>query len=327
MSDPYMTMGKIRGLQTVSSQANVFTILAFDHRESFVKMLGDESAKYDEIVEAKCTVVKALAPHASAVLLDPLYGAAQVIAKGALPGRTGLMVAVEESGYTGEPTERMTRLLDHWGVEKIKRMSANAVKILIYYHPEAGNISHKLEELVHRLSQECEKYDLPFFIEPVTYSIDPSIKKESPAFASQRQKLVLETARRLSKLGPDVMKMEFPVDSHVETDEKTWAKACEALSEASARPWALLSAGVDYDLFKQQVRIACQHGASGYIAGRAVWKEALQVSDREREKWLERVGAARLDELTEIADRYARPWTEFYPRMENLVREGWYRSY
>jgi tagatose 1,6-diphosphate aldolase len=326
MSNSYNTVGKIRGLQATSSEANVFTILAFDHRDSFMRMLGGD-AKYDQIVATKSVIVKALATHSSAILLDPLYSAGQMIVKGLLPRRVGLLVSVEESGYSGDPTERMTNLLDKWGVEKVKRMGADAVKILIYYHPEAGDTTHDLERLVQQVAEDCTENDLPLFLEPVTYSIDPDVKKESQAYASQREKLVLETARRLSKLGPDIMKMEFPVDSHFETDEKTWAKACEALSEASERPWALLSAGVDYDLFKRQVRVACQHGASGFIGGRALWKEALQYSGKEQTHWLEKVAAARLDELSEIANKYARPWTDFFPKMENLLHEGWYKAY
>jgi len=51
--------------------------------------LAPQAVTYAEVVAAKSDVVRALAPHASAVLLDPVYGAAQVIASGALPGALG----------------------------------------------------------------------------------------------------------------------------------------------------------------------------------------------------------------------------------------------
>lgn len=48
--------------------------------------------------------MRILAPHVSAVLLDPEYSAAQSIANRALPSRTGLVVAIEETGYGGSLT-------------------------------------------------------------------------------------------------------------------------------------------------------------------------------------------------------------------------------
>ena len=92
MLENSLSIGKVRGLAATSTPEGVFTILAFDHRQSFVKMLNPnapQAVTYTEVVAAKSDVVRALAPHASAVLLDPVYGAAQVIANGALPGPPG----------------------------------------------------------------------------------------------------------------------------------------------------------------------------------------------------------------------------------------------
>ena len=41
-------------------------------------------------------VIRALAPYATGSLLDPEIGAAQCIADGSLPGRAGLLVAVDD---------------------------------------------------------------------------------------------------------------------------------------------------------------------------------------------------------------------------------------
>jgi tagatose 1,6-diphosphate aldolase len=329
MTVTFASVGKIRALSATSTRSHVFTILAFDHRGSFIKMLEKNSTQveFGDIIRAKSKIIQALSPHASAVLLDPLYSASQSIMNQSLPGDVGLLVALEESGYSGEPTERMTVLLDGWSVAKIKKMGANAVKILIYYHPDGGKITEELDQLVMAVIQDCQKSDIPLFLEPVTYSINPLIKKDSEQFAANRQNLVIRTAHRLGTIGPDILKMEFPVDSNRDKDIKNWEAACAALTEAAPRPWALLSAGVDYELFKKQVEVACRHGASGYIAGRAVWKEAVGMPNKEQEDWLKSVGVTRLDELSEIAHRYARPWTEYYPDMENVISEGWYKTY
>ncbi|HUV91651.1 MAG TPA: hypothetical protein VMV80_01065 [Anaerolineales bacterium] len=96
---------------------------------------------------------------------------------------------------------------------------------------------------------------------------------------------------------------------------------------ASPCPWAVLSAGVDFETFARQVEVACKSGASGFIGGRAVWKEGISMPDGVRESWLKKVAAARLARLTEIANQYARPWREYYPDLAKAAPEGWYTSY
>jgi tagatose 1,6-diphosphate aldolase len=330
MTDNHLTIGKIHGLTGTSTPNGAFAILAFDHRKSFVKMLNPEAPQnvpYQEVVAVKSTIVRVLSPYASAVLLDPVYSAAQTIANGSLPGTTGLLVAVEETGYGGTSTERVSELLSDWSVDKIKRMGADAVKLLIYYHPERCELTEQQERFTSQVIAACRKADIALFLEPLSYSIDPEVDKGSPAFASQRPDIITEIARRLGNLGPDVLKLEFPVDSNLEPDEAKWAEACEAVSIASPCPWAVLSAGVDFDTFARQVEIACKSGASGFIGGRAVWKEGISMPADEREAWLKKVASARLARLTEIANQYARPWREYYPDLAKAAPEGWYTSY
>ena len=330
MLENSLSIGKVRGLAATSTPEGVFTILAFDHRQSFVKMLNPnapQAVTYTEVVAAKSDVVRLLAPHASAVLLDPVYGAAQTIASGALPGRAGLLIAIEESGYTGSDLARVSSLLPGWSVEKAKRMGADAVKFLVYYHPYAGELTALQEEMIADVIRSCREADLAFFLEPVSYSIDPDLTKNSAGFAAQLPGLMVEIARRLGALGPDVLKLEFPGNATYDTDEASWERACRAVSAASPRPWAVLSAGVDFEVFSRQVEVACRAGASGYIAGRSLWKEGIPLPSAGRVEFLNTVAAGRLDRLTEIAGRYARPWRDFFPGLANEIQEGWHMSY
>jgi tagatose 1,6-diphosphate aldolase len=89
----------------------------------------------------------------------------------------------------------------------------------------------------------------------------------------------------------------------------------------------VLSAGVDFEVFTRQVGIACRAGASGYIAGRSLWKEGIPLPAAEREDFMRTVAASRLDRLAESAGRYARPWQDFFPGLADSVQEGWYLSY
>ena len=321
-----LTIGKIHGLHRCSSPDGTFTILALDHRGNLKRAINPndpDSVPYQTIVQLKQDLTSVLSPKADGMLLDPVYGAAQMIASGALHAHTGLLVAVEKTGYAGDPTERETRILPGWGVEKIARMGAAAVKLLVYYHPEAPNRLIQ-EGIIQQVASECQDFDIPFFLEPLSYSLDPN-KKKLPSL--ERQQVVVETARRLTPMGVDVLKAEFPVDIEGDTDIENWHKACRALTAASVTPWVLLSAGVSFEDFRRQTEIACKEGACGVLAGRAVWKEAVSLKGESRMNFLETTATARLGTLGNLVKAHARSWLDYHPNLTSFVEEGWYLDY
>jgi tagatose 1,6-diphosphate aldolase len=309
----------------------IFAICAMDHRGSLRRLIGDgEKAGYEEMVDRKLELCANLAPHASAVLLDPSYGAAQCIARGVLPKSTGLIVSTEASGYGGGSEFRFTELLDGWDVGKIKRMSASAAKLLVYYRPDLIELAARLLDMVNAIGLECEKYDLPFVVEPLSYPIGEETR--NPAhFAVVKEELVLKTARQITESPIDLLKTEFPADLRYKKDKAEAAELCRQLDEASAVPWVVLSAAVDFETFCQQVEIACQSGASGFLAGRAIWQEAMSIDKtRERAKFLATVGADRLKRLNEIAGKYATPWYKKLGLTSGELAptsESWYQEY
>src|SRR5207237_9969371 len=84
----------------------------------------------------------------------------------------------------------------------------------------------------------------------------------------------------------------------------------KSLDEGCDVPWVVLSAGVDIELFREQVRLACRGGASGFLGGRAIWKNAVRLPAEERRRFLATEGQENLRGLIEIAQKYARPWME-----------------
>ncbi len=319
-----LSIGKLRGLQQCATEAGAITVFALDHRNNLRRALhpdAPERTTSQEMSAFKAEVVREVAPAASAVLLDPQVGAAQIIAANVLPGGTGLVSAVEATGYTGDPAARQSRILPGWSVAKAKRMGANAVKLLVYYRPDAPTAAD-IETLVQQVAADCAAQDIPLMLEPLSYSLNPAQKKLPN---TERRRVVIETARRLTLPGVDVLKAEFPLDVSIEPDERIWAAACAELSQASAAPWVLLSAGVSYETYLRQVAIACQQGASGVAAGRAVWKEAVELSGADRSDFLRRIAAPRMARLTDLCNALARPWTDFY-RAES-VGDDWYERY
>jgi tagatose 1,6-diphosphate aldolase len=321
-----LTIGKIRGLQRCAAPNGTFTILALDHRGNLKRALNPkdpDSVSYQEIVGFKRALTGILSVAADGMLLDPVYGAAQTIASGELSPGTGLLVAVEKTGYAGDPTGRESQILPGWGVEKIARMGAAAVKLLLYYHPDAPNAASQ-EAVLEQVARDCVQYDLPLFLEPLSYSLDPKTPKLP---TGEKRQVVIVTARRLTPMGVDVLKAEFPLNISEDSDENAWAEACQALSKASVVPWVLLSAGVSFEQFVRQTLIACQAGASGVLAGRAVWKEAVNLGGDDRTRFLYATATERLNQLAKMVATYAKPWTDFHPNLELSVSEGWYAQY
>ena len=65
-------------------------------------------------------------------------------------------------------------------------------------------------------------------------------------------------------------------------------------------PWTLLSAGVGFRPSSERVRTALEQGASGFIAGRAIWGEAASLSGAERVEFLEETAVPRMAVLSDL---------------------------
>jgi tagatose 1,6-diphosphate aldolase len=319
------TIGKIRGLQQCSSARGTFTCLALDHRQNLRRSLNPadpNSVPDSALTNLKLEVVAALATEATAVLLDPEYAAAQAVAAGVIPKDAGLVVAVEATGYTGDPAARQSRILPGWSVEKAQRMGASMIKLLVYYHPDSPTAA-KIEEFTQKVCEDCAKYDLGVMLEPLSYSLDPNLPKLT---SDEKRYVVIETARKLTPLGADLLKAEFPLDT-ANADETEWVAAYSELNAAAVIPWILLSAAVDFDTFLRQVTSACNAGASGIAVGRAVWKEAVQMTPIDRAAFLETTARERLARLTNLCSALGTPWQEYHPKLNQAAPEGWYRQY
>jgi tagatose 1,6-diphosphate aldolase len=312
-----ISIGKLRGLQQISSARGTFTALALDHRQNLRKA-NPAFVDDGELSRFKLDVTSALADRATAVLLDPEVSAAQAVARGAIPKEIGLVVALESTGYSGEATARQAQIIPGWSVEKARRMGASAVKLLVYYHPDSSTTS-EIETFIRQVADDCKQYDLALMLEPLSYSLEVGKVLTS----EQKRYVVVETAKRLTPLNVDILKAEFPLDI-TESDQNVWKEACEEISSASFVPWILLSAAVDYETFVKQVTVACNAGASGIAVGRAVWKEAVQLPGAERETFLRTVGRERLSRLTSLCSALGKPLNDFYQAEASF---NWYKEY
>ncbi|MFT3974095.1 MAG: tagatose 1,6-diphosphate aldolase [Amaricoccus sp.] len=323
---PSLDPGKIRGLQRVATPDGFFTMLALDHLLAFKDLLADDRSKvsYRQAVEAKLELVEAIAPVASAFLLEAQYSLAQVVASRALPADVGLVSSIEGEGFDVVDGERCTRFRDGWTVRKIKLLGADMVKLLWYYRPEAKT-AERQRQVVRDLVEACAEWSTPLVVEPIWYAL-PGEDQKSAAWQARRVEGILESAFFSAECGADMLKVEFPGDVSTPGGRAASADACKRLNDGMVQPWVILSAGVGFEDFRTQVEISCKAGASGFLAGRSIWQEAVATRDPAGRAEGVRVAAARLAELTEIARAVGRPYVPAITGDQLMTDfpDGWY---
>jgi tagatose 1,6-diphosphate aldolase len=332
--DTQISEGKWRRLRSLADGEGRFKMMAIDQRGSLsdaiakVTNRSPEQVSGEEMAEAKEVITRVLAPYATAVLTDPIYG--HPYSFRSMPRGIGLLLAHEETGYersgaTGK--ERKTRLIEGWSVEKAQHAGADAVKLLLYYHPDASeDVRRHQQDLVQRLGEECEQAAMPFLLELVAYALEEA-STNTDEYAKRKPDLVIRSAREFSaaKYKVDVLKLEFPADlkrtaefcgGAFDSQQRQAVyqlsevrEFCHQLNEAAGMPWVILSAGVGIDEFLAQVELATEAGASGFLCGRAIWKDAVPLyPDTARmDEWLRSEGAYNFVRANAYAHR-ARPW-------------------
>lgn len=324
-----LSPGKLKHLRAVSNPAGVIAAVAMDQRASLVKTIavarGVERKDVPPAVmsEFKSSVSKVLSPHASAILLDPEYG---LPAAEARDSHCGLLLAYEYSGYNNTRPGRMPELLENVSVRRIKEWGADACKVLIYYSPfDSAQVNDVKHALVERVGSECAGEDIPFFLELLSYDPEGGDEKGLP-YAKAKPRVAIGTIQEFCKprYGVDVLKVEVPIASRFTQGSKAFCgeqaysysdalALLKAASDASTLPFIYLSAGVDNDVFTEQLRMAAEAGSdySGVLCGRASWKGGLAVYGKygasALEDWLSGEGVANIGNVNE-AIRPAKPW-------------------
>jgi tagatose 1,6-diphosphate aldolase/sulfofructosephosphate aldolase len=275
-------------LDRIAGPGGTFAILAMDQRGTLRGMLekAGQPSGDAELSAFKVDVIRALSPYASGVLTDVEYGVGPVRAAGALHERCGLIVASERS-----PQPRTEYDAGGRGPRFVVEQGGVALKFLVRWRPDAAGDE---VEVIRRVIEDCRAHGLPSGIEPLV-----KLGPDDDAAAGHR--LVIRSAEVLAELRPDLLKLEWPGD----------AAGCAELTDVCGPvPWTLLSAGVAYAAFVERTLVALDAGASGYIAGRAFWGEAVALTGAERQRFLQEVAVPRMTDLNAAIAGRGRPWTE-----------------
>jgi tagatose 1,6-diphosphate aldolase len=318
-------LGKIRSLRRSTNAAGFFTLCAIDHLSDFQILLHEDPSQvsYEATVAGKHRLIANLGESVSGFLVDPRYSYAQSVLSDAIGSSSGVMVSLEEDGYLGDATDRATRMRPDWSVRQAKLAGADVAKMLWFYRPESSYAAQQ-RDLVSSLAEQAAEWAIPLVVEPIWHPLageDPT----SEAWKEARIDGIVESGKLAVELGSDVLKTEFPGYLRSAGGVERAEQALAELDSSINVPWVILSAGVEFSEFTDQVELSSKAGASGWLAGRSIWREAGSAKTQDAwESGLE-LARTRLAALTTVTHQYARP---FRPsESTESVPNGWYEAY
>jgi tagatose 1,6-diphosphate aldolase/sulfofructosephosphate aldolase len=291
-------------LADIASEDGIFSIIAMDQRNTLRRMFvaAGLEGTVDQLRDSKVAVARALTPYDSGILFDPTYGVPAATDAAALESTSGLLVAAEpaERGvFNGEPrTHRDPALNGQWVLDQ----GGDAVKFFVQLRadrptpgPGEPDLVAEVLQVTREVVDDAHSAGVPAVIENLIYPLP------GRSDAQQREDAIVEAARALNDIdGVDLLKLEYPGS----------VEGTRRLASVLTRPWAVLSAGVPFEQFTDVLQVAFDEGgASGFIAGRSVWKESIGLAGTERDRFLADVARPRLHRLVEVAATRATPWT------------------
>ncbi|KFC76752.1 sulfofructosephosphate aldolase [Buttiauxella agrestis] len=280
-------------LKDITRPSGGFAMLAVDQREAMRLMFaaaGSQSPVADQVLtDFKVNAAKILSPYASAILVDQQFCYRQVVEQNALAQSCAMIVAADEFiPGNGIPVDSVVidKSVDP---QAVKRNGGKALKLLVLWRSDED--AQQRLEMVKDFNQLCHANGLLSIIEPV-------VRPPRRGDKFDREQAIIDAARELGDSGSDLYKVEMPLSGKGSRPELL--KASQRLNEQINMPWVILSSGIDEKLFPRAVSVAMTAGASGFLAGRAVWSSVVGLPDTEM--MLRDISLPKLQRLGEIVD-------------------------
>lgn len=260
-------------LKDIARQSGGFAMLAIDQREALRLMFESKFQRPipdQELTDFKVQAAKILSPYASAVLVDNQFSYKQVVAEQAISSSSSMIVAKDRFiPGNGIPVDQVC-IDDEVNAEEVKKNGGKALKLLVLWREDEDK--EQRMEMVKNFNDICHKSGLISIIEPV-------VRPPRVGDKFDREAAIIAAAKELGDSGADLYKGEMPLCG--KGDYSTLLNATKKLNEHINMPWVILSSGVLPTLFPRAVRIAMKAGASGFLAGRAVWSSIVGLPDTE----------------------------------------------
>ena len=290
-----------RALTNLARPSGALAMVAVDQREALRGMFAAHQSTPvpdSQLTQFKVDVARELSPFASALLVDQEFGIDAIIDQKALAPTCGLIAAADLLVGPAGGAATDTAVDPDVDPLRMRDIGSVGLKFLVLWRNDESPESRL--KLVDEFNQLCAKSGLPSIIEVI-------VKPPTDSSRSfDREEEVIIAAREASTWSADLYKAEVPF--HGEGDPLAITRNAQRITEAVGTPWVVLSNGVKAPFFADAVKACAQGGASGFLAGRAVWADIVGAADIPAA--LREVSIPRLEKLAEIVDQYARPWSD-----------------
>ena len=291
-----------KSLTQLARTSGALAMVAVDQREALRGMFAAHQSTPvldSQLTQFKVDVARELSPYASALLVDQEFGIDAIIDQKVLKNSCGLIAAADL--LVGPPGGAATDTAVDPDVDAIRMRDIGSVglKFLILWRNDES--PDMRAQLVQDFNKLCKISGLPSIIEIIVKPPRDTTKRFN------REEEIIIAAREAATWKPDLYKAEVPF--HGEGNLNLVMKNADRISEAIGSPWVVLSNGVKQPFFADAVKACAMGGASGFLAGRAVWADI--VSSPDIPKALREISIPRLEQLTEIVDTHAKPWSSW----------------
>lgn len=249
-----------------------FAMVALDQRESLREMFPVGSTGNlvddDELTRFKAEAARVLTPHASGVLLDRPLGIPSDVRPTHVADSCGLLLAADVLHSTRGNGVHGSSLDATITADVIGAVGAAGIKYLVIWRRDDETWRAEIDTFL----ELAESAGVASFVEGI---VRPPL---GGAWASpeDRHAAIIEAAVDLSP-GASVYKAEVP--GYRPGDVTDVEQQSHALTEAIEVPWVVLSNGVRQEDFAHAVERSCAGGASGFLAGRAIWADTVSEPD------------------------------------------------
>ena len=290
-----------RALTNLARPSGALAMVAVDQREALRGMFAAHQSTPvpdSQLTQFKVDVARELSPYASALLVDQEFGIDAIINQKVLAPSCGLIAAADLLVGPAGGAATDTAVDPDVDPLRMRDIGSVGLKFLVLWRNDETPESRL--KLVDGFNQLCEKSGLPSIIEVI---VKPPT--DSSRSFDREEELVI-AAKEAANWKADLYKAEVPF--HGEGDLVAITRNAQRITEAVGTPWVVLSNGVKAPFFADAVKACAQGGASGFLAGRAVWADIVGAADIPAA--LREVSIPRLEKLAEIVDQYARPWSD-----------------
>lgn len=239
-------------LHNIQNSKGVYSLLDFSRVATLAQAMGldiDNLEHQDHLQNISKKMMQYLSSEVSAVVVDPDFNFNIISQK---KNGTGLLLSLEKKSDGVDPLS-LPRIANNWGIENISNNYALA-KLELYYNPHEEEAMRK-KQVVAEIFDYCKYEGIDFLLELMVYHSTDS--KPTPEVLLEAQ---LQSAKEFAN-STDILALEY----------LGTALSAVTLTAELDIPWIYNAREIEYETFKQNLRICIDSGAKGFMAGDPFW--------------------------------------------------------